>query len=404
MKKTLTTLVLTCILTMYVAPSLACTSVIVSGKITPDGRPILFKHRDATSGMDNLPVIMQGERYRYIGLFNAGDKARKSAWGGHNETGFAIINTAAYNLNGPKGKDSNGDGRLMRRALEICSSLKDFETLLDTMPRPRDLNSNFGVMDGAGGVAYYETGNETYVKYDVNDPTVAPKGYLMRTNHGMTGVESLKRGVIRYKAISDLMEHAEHEGNINADYLLTHISRHLTHGLTGVNLYDQMPATNEQVTMVPFRDFIPRYTSTATMLIQGILPGETGNMTVNWLIGGFPLCAVAVPLLITDEGIMPAMLTADAHGSSWMCRKSLELKDRLFCVKITNENEYIDLSKLINKQQSGILQQILPVEQEVLSHAHEMLNAVRSSDKRKKRIEALTNFYDWADHYVMSNL
>lgn len=101
---------------------------------------------------------------------------------------------------------------------------------------------------------------------------------------------------------------------------------------------------------------------------------------------------------------MPAMLTADAHGSSWMCRKSLELKDRLFCVKVTNENEYIDLSKLINKQQTGILQQILPVEQEVLSHAHEMLNAVRSSDKRKKRIEALTNFYDWADHYVMSNL
>ena len=110
--------------------SKACTSVIVSGKITPDGRPILFKHRDATSGMRNLPLLVQGERYRYIGLFNAADRKMKSAWGGHNETGFAIINTAAYNLNGPEGIDSNGDGALMKRALEICSSLKDFETLL----------------------------------------------------------------------------------------------------------------------------------------------------------------------------------------------------------------------------------------------------------------------------------
>ena len=27
-------------------PSSACSSVVISGKVTPDGRPLLWKHRD----------------------------------------------------------------------------------------------------------------------------------------------------------------------------------------------------------------------------------------------------------------------------------------------------------------------------------------------------------------------
>ena len=28
-------------------PSYACSSVVISGKVTPDGRPLLWKHRDS---------------------------------------------------------------------------------------------------------------------------------------------------------------------------------------------------------------------------------------------------------------------------------------------------------------------------------------------------------------------
>ena len=378
--------------------SKACTSVIVSGKITPDGRPIMFKHRDATSGMSNLPLLVQGERYRYIGLFNAADRKMKSAWGGHNETGFAIINTAAYNLNGPEGIDSNGDGALMKRALEICSTLKDFETLLDTMPKPRDLNSNFGVMDAQGGCAYYETGNEKYVKYDVNDPNVAPKGYLMRTNFGFTGAETLRTGKERYAAITELMEGAESAGNINCDYLLTHISRYLKHGLTHINLYDIMPEDDHQPVMYPFRDFIPRYTSTATMLIQGVKEKEQASNTVCWMIAGYPLTTVAMPLMILSSEKLPAVLKPSENHCSWLCNKSLELKDRLFCEHLSNGNDYINLAALINRKNTGILQKILPVEQEVLKRGHIAVEQLR---KDRKAERAMENYYDWVDDYLM---
>lgn len=379
--------------------SKACTSVIVSGKITPDGRPILFKHRDATSGMRNLPLLVQGERYRYIGLFNAADRKMKSAWGGHNETGFAIINTAAYNLNGPEGIDSNGDGALMKRALEICSSLKDFETLLDTMPKPRDLNSNFGVMDAQGGCAYYETGNEKYVKFDVNDPDVAPKGYLMRTNFGFTGAENLRTGAERYAAITELMEQAETAGNIHCEYLLTHISRYLKHGLTHINLYDIMPDDDSKIVMYPFRDFIPRYTSTATMLIQGVRAHEPAINTVCWMIAGYPLTTVAMPLMILSSGKMPTVLKPTDNHCSWLCNKGLELKARLFCEDMGNGHDYINLAALINRKNTGILQKILPVEQEVLRRGN---TAVEKLRKNKKAEQELEKFYDWVDDYLMT--
>ena len=108
--------------------TMACTSFIVSGKATQDGRPMIFKNRD-TGEVNNVVVVEQGELYRYMGITAFSDKKPNDIWGGHNEAGFAIINTAAYNLNGCKGKDTDHDGILMRRALEVCRTLADFEHL-----------------------------------------------------------------------------------------------------------------------------------------------------------------------------------------------------------------------------------------------------------------------------------
>ena len=175
MKKRLLALFLLAAVMTEVQPVLACTSVIVSGKATKDGRPLIFKNRD-TSTLHNMTIVVQGQVYRYIGLVNAEDTAPVNVWGGHNEAGFGIINTAAYNLNGDGG-DTDGDGILIRKALELCATLEDFERLLDTVKKPREVNSNFAVLDAKGGCAYYETGNYDYVKFDVNDPNVAPDGF-----------------------------------------------------------------------------------------------------------------------------------------------------------------------------------------------------------------------------------
>ncbi|MBR5141758.1 MAG: hypothetical protein IKW55_04675, partial [Bacteroidales bacterium] len=45
----------------------ACTSVIISGSASPDGRPLMWKHRD-TGHLDNRLEHFKGEKYSFIGL------------------------------------------------------------------------------------------------------------------------------------------------------------------------------------------------------------------------------------------------------------------------------------------------------------------------------------------------
>ena len=392
MKKFLFSLVVLAAMMIEVQPVLACTSVIVSGKATKDGRPMIFKHRDS-SKLHNMMIVVQGQRYRYLGLVTDEDKTPVDVWGGHNEAGFGIINTAAYNMNGDGG-DTDGDGIFIRKALELCASLADFECLLDTVKKPREINSNFAVLDAQGGCAYYETGNYDYVKFDVNDPIVAPDGYLMRTNFGTTGNHKLDQGVERYCAITDFMAEASKDGHLEHDYLITHISRYLKHGVTKLDMYDFMPESGSDERYFPFHDYITRYSSASVIMVQGVRPDESPLNTVSWTIMGWPLTTIAMPLVLLPSGKLPTLVTDDGTGHSRLNEMGLELKSHVFSLKQGNNTGfYGNLAPLLNKQGTGILQQILPIEEEVMHRGEEALANWRKT-KKAKEMEA---YYDWAD-------
>lgn len=383
----------------------ACTSFVISGKVTPDGRPIIFKNRD-TQDLNNHVVLVQGERYRFLAVSADKDKQADNIWQGHNEKGFAIFDTAAYNLNGedkgerhdPEWYRTHGEGWLMKRALEICVTLKDFENMLDTLPRPLYSDGNMAVMDAEGGVAYYEVGNKGYVKYDVNDPSVAPDGYLIRTNHAFSGDRKLDQGVERYMAIDSLMREAASTGNLNLEYMMNRVTRYLTHGLTGINLETLQPADDSEPKFFPFRDFIPRYLTASASYIQGVAKGEDPLHTVSYTIVGNTLTTVAIPLVITPSGKLPKCVLGqgeDNHSS--LCQRGLKLKERLFPQMRGNGKDYINLAALINKAGTGILPQILTIEQQVLQRGKPVIELFRS---KKPDLKALADYYDWVDQYL----
>ena len=396
MKKILFSLVVLAAMMTGVQSMMACTSVIVSGRATKDGRPMIFKHRDSKK-LHNMMIVVQGQRYRYLGLVNAKDTTPVDVWGGHNEAGFGIINTAAYNMNGDGG-DTDGDGIFIRKALELCATLEDFERLLDTVKKPRDINSNFAVLDAKGGCAYYETGNYNYVKFDVNDPNVAPDGYLMRTNFGTTGNHKLDQGVERYQAITDFMDEACKAGNLEHDYLITHISRYLKHGVTKLDMYDFMPESEDDERYFPFHDYITRYSTASVILVQGVRPDASPLNTVSWTIMGWPLTTIAMPLVLLPSGKLPTLVTDDGTGHSRLNEMGLELKSRVFTLTRGNNTEfYGNLAPLLNKQGTGILQRILPIAVEVMRRGEEALADLRKTKKAK----AMEAYYDWVDAYIL---
>ena len=385
--------------------SAACTSVIVSGKVTPDGRPYIFKNRD-TPNQDNLVVSVQGSKYRFIAIVGRQDSLNLNVWSGHNEAGFAIANTAAYNLNGrqkpgqPRPNGDEKDGNLMYKALETCATLADFEHLLDSIKQSKGTlhsNSNFAVLDAEGGVAYYETGNKGYVKFDANDPIQAPYGYLIRTNHGMSGDRSLDQGIERYLAIQDYMTRAGFEGNLGFEPIIRKVTRTLTHGLTRLNLWDFAPQDDSQPVYFPFRDFIPRWHTASAQLIQGVRPGEDPRLTIAWTIPGSTLTTPAIPLWITADGKLPQIVTRNSQGHATLVDAGFELKKQLFPIERGNGTDYINLAKLINHAGTGILQKIEPIETEIFARSEQALNALRENGQTAKET---AEFYHWIDIFL----
>jgi len=398
---TITCLLVSAALLGGAAHSNACTSIIVSGKVTPDGRPYIFKNRD-THDLDNLAIQIQGPRYRFIGIVATKDTLYKSVWSGHNEVGFAIANTAAYNLNGepepgkPRPQGDDNDDILMRKALGTCRTLGDFEHLLDSIKAqgPIPSNSNFAVLDAEGGVAYYETGNKGYVKYDANDPLVAPYGFIVRTNHGMSGERSLDQGVERYLAISDYATRAAFANDLGFENIIRKVTRNLKHGLTQIDLHDFQPQDDSQPVYFPFRDFIPRYLTASAQLIQGVKENESPLLTTAWTIVGSPLTTVAIPLWITTDGKLPNVVTHQKPGQQApLVTASFELKRQLFPIERGNGQDYINLARLINRSGTGIIQQIEPIETEIFYRSR----AIRQSNTSNKDI---SEFYRWVEQYV----
>lgn len=387
------------LLLAVVVQAAACTSFIVSGKVTKDGRPMIFKNRD-TGNLDNLVMQVKGERYKYIAVVAANDSLPREAWSGHNEAGFAIMNTAAYNLNGDEkiAEKDEAEGIIMRRALEICATLEDFEHLIDTIS-PRYSNANFGVIDANGGCAYYEVGLHKWKKFDANDPDVAPYGYLIRTNHAYSGDRSMDLGVERYMAINKYMTQASFAGALDAVSLLRSVPRILEHGLTGINLYDYAPADNSAQRFMTFVDFIPRYITSCAQLIQGVAKGENPQYAVAWTIIGSPLATVGMPLMITSSGKLPSVVQRGKDGGAQLCRYGLKLKERLFPLRTKSNRNYIDVAQLINKAGTGILQQIQPVESEIIRRGTAVVDAVRAA--KSCPTKTVDEYYKWVDEYIV---
>ena len=100
----------------FATPVQACTSAVVSGKVTPDGRPLLWKNRD-TDFMQNHIDYVKGEKYNFIAVVNSANAYLKEAWMGTNSSGFALMNTQSYNLVDVKGDEERGaaNGRVIYR-------------------------------------------------------------------------------------------------------------------------------------------------------------------------------------------------------------------------------------------------------------------------------------------------
>jgi hypothetical protein len=383
----LLTLLIILYICIFTYSTLACTTAIISGKATADGRPLLYKHRD-TDYFQNKLMFFNDGNYSYIGLVNSNDIEGKEIWAGANSAGFAIMNSASYNLNvNDTTKLKDQEGIIMKEALRSCATLKDFELLLRNWPKPLGVEANFGVIDARGGAAYFETSNFSYKIIDANDSKMAPLGYIIRTNYSISGTPEDGLGYIRYETAKDLFTDAVAQNKLSHRFLLGKVSRSLKHSLLKIDLEDLPLPSVQKIEFINFQDFIPRYTSVSTMVVQGIRENESAEFTTIWTILGFPLSSIAIPTWVCSGPNLPELLLADKTKNAPLCQMALDLKKKCFPITKGSGKKYINLAALLNEEKQGILQKLRPLEESIIQLTERHLADWRRSGFEEEKIQ-----------------
>ena len=374
---------------LSVLPADACTSAIFTGKATPDGRPLLWKHRD-TGELNNRIEFFpsgNGRKYSFIGLVNS-NVMDGEVWTGTNEAGFSIMNTASYNLQSEKADFEDQEGVVMYEALGSCRTLADFEKMLDRMKKPRGVEANFGVIDAEGGAAYYEVNNTEWVKVDVNDPKIAPEGFLVYTNHSYTGRKDEGMGYVRYNTANELTHKAWIQGvEFTPQWIFNSLSRSYYNSLLGIDL-NRNPELAPEGWFVD-QDFIPRRSTSASIVVKGVKKGEKPEMTVMWTILGYPPCGTAVPLFAAMGKDQPDyMLKGSGKGNnSLMCDQVLERRAKVFPLKRGNGKNYFNVAMA-----HYYMSQLYSVEDEVFFRMEKEMEKMYENGKFDK--SGLSSIYE----------
>ncbi len=363
----------------------ACTTAVISGKATPDGRSIIWKLRD-TDDLENSMRYFTDGKYAYLGLVNSKDTKGENVWGGSNSVGFAIMNSASFNVNQEDTVSfKDQEGAVMKLALQTCASLEEFEQLLNRRPKPMGLAAHFGVIDANGGAAFYEVNNHSWTKFDANKTT---EGYLLRTNYSETGTPDVGYGFIRRQTAEKIFADALKQNRLNYRTVLQDFSRCFFHPVFGLDYRPKYENGRYESDFISTDDMLTRHGSASNILIQGIKKGESPDMNTLWVQVGFPQTCISIPLWVRGGGNIPLILQYDKTIKNCPLNQyAMEWKNKVYPIGRSDGYHYLKMTLLVNPQRNGYLQRVEQAENDIFHATRKQLDIWREQAPDPTSIE-----------------
>lgn len=358
-----------------------CTAGVASGLATTDGRPLLWKTRDAAA-TDNEVIWNTSGEYHFVSVINAGDPS--SSWMGVNDQGFAIINTLSSDLTMETEGLRLHNGSFMVHALQRCATVEEFEALLEeTNEEGRMTNTNYGVIDATGAAAFFETAGHEYWRYDADD---REKGYILRTNFAINGSREEGRvpsSMDRFLQTDELMRRFYQTDKIDMKEIVRVQVR--SFGDPKGNLVP-LPFSGSvdghEAGYYPHNSSINRNSTVSFAAIQGVLPGEDPRLSTMWTILGQPSTGVTVPYW--PVGDTPS--EADGPETAPLNDASNRIRAELYDVALTTTGDgrpvrplYINTQALQGANGEGIWSILFPAEDTIIAESERALERWRAS-------------------------
>ncbi len=350
-----------------------CTIAVVSGSVTQDGRPLLWKNRDITnSNYDRQEVryFNDGSHGGYLCLVTTGHNDETTSYFGINDAGFAIMNSLSPDL--VTGYPSL-NGIFMKLALQECGSINDFQNLLVATAGSRGhIWANFGVIDKFGNAAMFEADDNDYRRY--NADAAGQGGVVVRANNSIWGAGELGS---RFERATMLFDDAIANDELNFQHLIQYIAKDL--GETPAMPCGQWPTVEPAIN---------RYTTRSSVVVHGVLPSEDPRLSTFWCTLGEPSCGISTPMW-SSSGI-PSELFFNSGEQTILCAATKEKE--LYCYSSLATDSTIDTEALVGSNGfSGIQAYSLPIENDAFEAVASRLEYWRSSNPSNLEINQFQN-------------
>ncbi len=330
-----------------------CTAAVISKSLTKEKEyPLLLKHRDLSSTnlhhKGNMLIYQSSKKFGKDGILSVVDcqsRNGRQSLCGTNSSGFAIINTATYNLGQRNFNIQIPPSDVMYKALGTCETQSDFDNLLYSF-KGRLSPANYGIIDSLGNTVYYEVGTSKIEKLDVG---ISADKYVAFTNFSRCGNEG-HPGLERYdSANGQIKKSLEDNKYISPELLFDNVSRSFKSAFFGLDLRkDGNPLGEYFIDDV----FIPSRRTSFSVIFQG---------KTIWAALGYPPTSFVVPIVFA-QSLPGFMCMSPDCNASLMSEMSLELKKRVFDINTGEGNRYFNFSRLYNREGTGISQRIAAVE------------------------------------------
>lgn len=433
----------------------ACTLALISGNITEDNRPVLWKNRDWGDMVGNeVKFFNDGIHHDGYVAITQSDTTYKSVDTtidvvteayhpkmGLNSHGFGIVKSFAesflyeteWNHVIHRPNEKKPENTFIKRALRECATIEDFRKLVQTWEYGY-LSGNYGVIDSTGAAYFFEIAsyhNDTpiYIEHNVDQH---PEGFMAMTNsfskaiafdtsYGLAEVngEIVPDTIVKVSWVVDpstgnkidnpafngcsrksraefLIREAKSLNNLDYSFVVKSLAR-------GGYLSDEFNLTEN--TQFVTDGLITRSTTRSACVIHGVLNGEDPKLATFWAILGEPLFSVAIPIFPAAHSI-PYQL--EAPYNSYAPFLNLVLENEMKCYD--NNSGYFDQNKdntitpyrIWHHQYDentgeivdpAIHSYTLPIENRIISDTEEFLSGLRLGFT-PKRVDVFRSFDD----------
>jgi hypothetical protein len=400
---------------LLTTPTWACTVAVVSGKVTTDGKPLIWKNFDNSSSANQQVAYFPAKKagpggynmvYRFedgMKLLNNGSAITPS--GGVNESGFAIAGTTVYQDYNITVEPLNVNTVLMEEALATCTTLAEFESLLKNWPFKHFgtiISANFVVIDAKGGAALYEcfsghlnTGLNL-IQFRKND---ANTGKV--TNQWGWTIKSAQSNFIGFHIMTNynyyIPWNVGQDRKYRAEAILTKlvydkrisyrtVMREVTKDVIGKQVQTDLSSeTNYSTTYC-----LSRNATRSAIVVRGVASGGDSRLVTLWASLGEPSVGVFVPFFPAAKGTSElARMDTFANGA-WRdyddsCLLNLAISARETygsLIYSSNEGDVIwgMHDNYINKVELAKVQQwTFPMEDTILDNTESYLSWLQSN-------------------------